>query len=110
MKAFLWYALAAVLEIGGCYAVWLWLREGRNGWIFVPLALLSLVLFAATLTRVDVALAGRAYAAYGGVYVVASLLWLIAAESRIPDGWDVLGVGICLVGSAIIVLAPHGAR
>jgi small multidrug resistance family-3 protein len=57
-----------------------------------------------------VAFAGRAYAAYGGVYVIASLLWLIAAEGRMPDGWDVAGVGVCLVGSAIIVLAPHTAR
>jgi small multidrug resistance family-3 protein len=110
VKAFLWYALAAVLEIGGCYAIWLWLREGRSGLVFLPLAVVSLLLFAATLTRVDVALAGRAYAAYGGVYVIASLLWLIAAEGRMPDSWDVAGVGVCLVGSAIIVLAPHSVR
>ena len=65
------YTAAAVAEIAGCFAFWAWLRLGRSGWWLAP-GVLSLILFAVLLTRVDSAFAGRAYAAYGGVYIVAS--------------------------------------
>ncbi|HBP67203.1 MAG TPA: hypothetical protein DD717_03015, partial [Alcanivorax sp.] len=53
--------------------------------------------------------AGRAYAAYGGVYIVMSLLWLWLVEQRAPDRWDLLGAGICLVGAGVILFGPRGA-
>jgi small multidrug resistance family-3 protein len=100
------YALAALLEIAGCFAFWAWLREGRTALWTLP-GLVSLGLFAMCLTRVDSEYAGRAFAAYGGLYIAASLLWLWAVEELRPDRWDVSGTLICLVGAAVIVLAPR---
>ena len=69
----------------------------------------SLVAFALALTRIETANAGRAYAAYGGIYVLASVMWLRIAEGVTPDRWDVLGVAVCLTGTAIILFGPRGA-
>ncbi len=107
MRTFGWYVLAALGEIGGCFAFWAWLRLGRSALWTLP-GILSLVLFAIALTRVDVPAAGRAYAAYGGVYIVASILWLWTVEGSRPDRWDLLGAATCILGAAIIVLAPRG--
>lgn len=107
MRTFGWYILAALGEIGGCFAFWAWLRLDRSPLWTLP-GILSLALFAVALTRVDVPAAGRAYAAYGGVYIVASILWLWAVEGSRPDRWDVLGAGTCILGAAIIVLVPRG--
>jgi small multidrug resistance family-3 protein len=68
----------------------------------------SLALFAYLLTLVDSESAGRAYAAYGGVYIVSSILWLWLAEGHRPDRWDVGGAAICLFGAAVILLGPRG--
>jgi small multidrug resistance family-3 protein len=70
----------------------------------------SFVLFAYALTRVDSAFAGRAYAAYGGIYIAASLVWLRAVEGIRPDRWDVPGATICIVGALVGRLGPlHSA-
>ena len=69
---------------------------------------LSLVLFALLLTRIDTAFAGRAFAAYGGVYIAASLTWLWAVEGVRPDRWDIIGGAVCLAGAAIILWGPRG--
>lgn len=69
------FLFAALFEIAGCFAFWAWLRLGRTP-LWTLLGVVSLVLFAVCLTRVDTAYAGRAFAAYGGVYIVSSLLWL----------------------------------
>ena len=106
MLNYLWFFLAALFEIGGCYAFWMWLRMGKSAWWVVP-GLLSLSLFALLLTRVEAAYAGRAYAAYGGVYIVASLLWLAGVERTRPLLSDWLGAGICLLGATIILLGPR---
>ena len=53
--------------------------------------------------------AGRAYAAYGGVYIAASLLWLWLAEGFRPDRWDLIGAAICIGGASVILFAPRGA-
>jgi len=100
------YALAALAEIAGCFAFWAWARSNASSVWLVP-GVGALVLFAWLLTRVDVAMAGRAYAAYGGIYIVASLGWLWAVEGRVPDRWDVLGAGVCLAGALIILLGPR---
>jgi small multidrug resistance family-3 protein len=95
-----------VAEIAGCYAVWAWLRLGKPvAWLVPGFALL--VLFAYLLTLVPVEAAGRAYAAYGGVYIAASLGWLWAVEGLRPDRWDLMGAALCLVGAAVIVAAPR---
>jgi small multidrug resistance family-3 protein len=105
---YLWFLLAALLEIAGCYAFWMWLRLDRSAWWIVP-GLLSLALFALILTRVEAAFAGRAYAAYGGVYIVASLAWLALVEKTRPLASDWLGAALCLAGAAIILFGPRFA-
>jgi len=101
-----WYALAALGEIAGCYCFWAWLRLGRGAaWAVAGAA--SLVAFAVGLTRVEADFAGRAYAAYGGVYIVGTILWLWAVERTRPDRWDVLGAAICLAGTAVILGGPR---
>lgn len=100
------YALAAIAEIGGCFAFWAWLRLGKSIWWLVP-GVAALVLFAYLLTRIDTDAAGRAYAAYGGVYIAASLAWLWAVEGVRPDRWDTAGAMICLLGAAVIVAGPR---
>jgi small multidrug resistance family-3 protein len=67
----------------------------------------ALVLFALALTRVDTTAADRAYGAYGGVYILASLLWLWLVEGARPDRWDLAGAAICLTGAAIILYGPR---
>ncbi|WP_239451621.1 YnfA family protein [Elioraea rosea] len=100
------YAAVAVAEIAGCFAFWAWARLGRSGWWLVP-GMMALAAFAWALTRVEVEAAGRAYAAYGGVYIAASLLWLWAVEGLRPDRWDIVGAAVCLAGAAIILLGPR---
>jgi small multidrug resistance family-3 protein len=106
MKSLAYLAAAACFEIAGCFAFWAWLRQARPWWIALP-GVVSLVLFAWCLTRVDAAYAGRAYAAYGGIYIAASLLWLRSVEGIAPDRWDLLGSAICLLGAGVIVFGPR---
>ena len=102
------YVGAAVAEIAGCFAFWAWLRLGKSAlWILPGTA--SLILFAWLLTLVDTIHAGRAYAAYGGVYITASLGWLWLVEDTQPDRWDLLGALICLGGATVILFAPRVA-
>ena len=67
----------------------------------------SLAVFAFALTRVEADFAGRAFAAYGGVYIAASLIWMWAAEGARPDRFDLTGAALCLLGAAVILLAPR---
>lgn len=106
MPSVAFYVGAAIAEIAGCFAFWAWLRLGRSALWLVP-GVLGLILFAFLLTRIDSAFAGRTYAAYGGVYIAASLVWLWIAEGQRPDRWDITGVAICLVGAAIILWGPR---
>jgi len=101
------YVAAALAEIGGCFAFWAWLRLGKSALWLVP-GMAALALFAYLLTLSQAAFAGRAYAAYGGVYILSSLLWLWAVEGMRPDRWDTLGAAICLAGAAVILLVPRG--
>ena len=102
------YVAAAIFEIAGCFSLWVWLRAGRSGW-WVLAGTVSLLVFAALLTRSDASLAGRAYAAYGGVYICASLAWLWVVEGVQPDRWDALGALLCLAGAGIILFGPRPA-
>jgi len=102
------YVLAAFAEIAGCFAFWAWLRLDKSPLWVIP-GIASLVAFAWLLTRTDTDFAGRAYAAYGGVYIGASLLWLWLVEGQQPDRWDVIGAAVCLIGAAIVLLGPRGA-
>jgi small multidrug resistance family-3 protein len=108
MASVLYYMGAAVAEIAGCFAFWAWLRAGKSSlWVFP--GTVSLILFALFLTRIDSSSAGRAYAAYGGIYIAASLIWLWTVEGVPPDRWDLRGALICLVGAALILWGPRPA-
>jgi small multidrug resistance family-3 protein len=96
------FAAAALLEIAGCFAFWMWLRQDRSPAVAL-LGVLSLVAFAAMLTRVDAAFAGRAYAAYGGIYIAASLGWLWMVEGQRPTAPDLLGALLAIAGAVVIV-------
>lgn len=105
LKTTFLFIVTAIAEIIGCYLPFLWLKEGKSIWLLVP-AILSLALFAWLLTLHDTS-ASRTYAAYGGVYVSVALFWMWIVEGQRPDYWDALGVGVILIGSAIIVFSPH---
>lgn len=94
-KTALVYIAAALAEIAGCFSFWIWLRHGKSIWWLAP-GMASLALFAWLLTQVDSAAAGRGYAAYGGVYICASLAWLWSVEGVRPDRWDAIGAVICM--------------
>jgi small multidrug resistance family-3 protein len=106
MKTVLAYAGAAVAEIAGCFAFLAWLKLGKH-WLWLVPGVVSLVLFAYLLTFVESEAAGRAYAAYGGVYIFASVIWLRLIEDVHPDRWDMLGASICLVGAVVIIAGPR---
>jgi small multidrug resistance family-3 protein len=102
---FLLFAVTAVAEILGCYLPYLWLKQGRTIWLLLPAAV-SLAAFVWLLTLHPSA-AGRTYAAYGGVYVCTGIAWLWLVERIRPDGWDLLGVSIILLGAGVMVAAPR---
>jgi small multidrug resistance family-3 protein len=96
------FVTAAFFEIAGCFAFWVWLRRGAAPLVAV-LGVVSLIGFALVLTRVDSAFAGRAYAAYGGIYIAASLVWLWAAEGQRPTSTDLFGAVLAIVGALVII-------
>ncbi|WP_337268617.1 YnfA family protein [Oryzifoliimicrobium ureilyticus] len=102
------YAGAALAEIAGCFAFWAHFRLEKSSLWLIP-GMLSLALFAYLLTFVESEAAGRAYAAYGGIYIIASILWLWLVERHWPDKWDLIGAFICLSGAAVILFAPRSA-
>lgn len=104
-RTFLLFAATAAAEIGGCYLPYLWLRKDKSAWLLLPAAA-CLALFAWLLSLHPNG-AGRTYAAYGGVYVAASLVWLWRVEGLRPDRWDLIGGSLCLLGTAVIVLGPR---
>jgi len=107
VKALWIYPLAALAEIGGCFAFWAWLKLDRSPLWLAP-GVICLIAFAWLLTLVPSEAAGRAFAAYGGVYIVASLVWMGLVEKATPDRWDLIGGAVCLAGAAIILFAPRG--
>jgi small multidrug resistance family-3 protein len=105
---YLIYLAAAIAEIAGCFAFWAWLRLDRSPVWLVP-GVASMCIFAWLLTLADAEHAGRAYAAYGGIYILSALGWLWIAEGVRPDRWNVIGVGICLLGASVILWGPRPA-
>ncbi len=102
------YIAAAFFEIAGCFAFWSWWRNDKPALWLVP-GVASLILFAWALTRIDTDAAGRAFAAYGGIYIAASLIWLWLVEDVRPDTFDLIGGALCILGAMVIILAPRTA-
>ena len=103
------YIVAAFAEIAGCFSFWAWLRLGKTPFVLIP-GMASLALFAWVLSHIDAGFAGRAYAAYGGIYIAASLFWMWAVEGTRPDGWDLAGGALCVFGALTMILGPHGGQ
>jgi small multidrug resistance family-3 protein len=102
------FIAAALAEIAGCFAFWAWWRLDKSVLWLAP-GVVSLMAFAWLLTLAESDAAGRAYAAYGGIYICASLGWLWLAEGVRPDRWDIAGAAICVAGTMVILLAPRAA-
>jgi len=98
--------VAAVAEIAGCFAFWAWLRLGKSMYWVLP-GIVSLAVFALLLTRIEALFSGRTFAAYVGVYIAASLLWLWVIEGQRPDKWDILGAVICITGAVVILFGQR---
>lgn len=106
VKSLLYFILAGLCEIGGGYLVWLWLREGKSGW-YALLGAGVLFLYGIVPT-LQPAHFGRVYAAYGGVFIVLSLLWGWQVDKAAPDRFDLIGGSIALIGVFIIMYWPRG--
>lgn len=106
MKDILIFVLAAFFEIFGCFAFWNYFKLNHTIYWLFP-GILSLLVFAFSLTKVQTEFAGRAYAIYGGIYIAASLFWLYLIEHQPPDKWDLLGAALCIVGAVVILFMPR---
>jgi small multidrug resistance family-3 protein len=105
IRSFFLFLLAGLCEIGGGYLIWLTIREGKPWWYAVIGALiLALYGVVATMQTADF---GRAYAAYGGIFIVLALLWAWKVDNFRPDKYDVIGALIALIGACIIIYMPR---
>jgi len=108
---FIFYAIivfifAGIAEIGGGYMIWLWLREGRSYYWGIGGAF-TLALYRVIATFQTFPSFGRVYAAYGGVFIVLSLLWGWGIDRKTPDLYDWLGASICVIGVLVMMFAPR---
>lgn len=105
IRSLFYFVLAGLCEIGGGYLVWIWLRGGRSPWFGLSGALV-LVLYG-FIPTLQPAHFGRVYAAYGGVFVVMSIVWGWAVDEVAPDRYDIIGGAIALAGVAVIMYWPR---
>ena len=104
-KSIFLFLLAGICEIGGGYLIWLWIREGKSiGHALV--GALVLVLYG-VIPTFQPAHFGRVYAAYGGIFIILSILWGWQVDKIVPDRFDVLGGCICFIGVAVIMYWPR---
>ena len=100
------FALAALAEIGGAWLVWQSVREGRPWW-WAGLGVMALGAYGFVAAFQPEAHFGRVLAAYGGVFIVGSLVWGVVLDGFRPDRWDLAGAAVCLLGVALIMFAPR---
>jgi small multidrug resistance family-3 protein len=105
LKSVAYFVAAGLCEIGGGYLVWLWLRESRSSWYGMAGAV-ALVLYG-VIPTLQPANFGRVYAAYGGVFIVLSILWGWRIDKITPDRFDVIGGVVALAGVLIIMYWPR---
>jgi small multidrug resistance family-3 protein len=105
VKTFGLFIVAAFCEVGGAYLIWQWQRTNKPA-IFALLGLAALFIYGLIQT-IQTFSFGRAFAAYGGVFIAIAMLWGWTVDGHAPDRWDWIGVSICLVGVGIIVAMPR---
>lgn len=106
LKSVLLFALAAAAEIGGAWLIWQAVREDKSWW-WAGLGVVALGLYGFVAAFQPDAHFGRVLAAYGGVFIVGSLVWGVILDGFRPDRWDLIGAAVCLVGVALIMFAPR---
>ena len=106
VKSLFFFVLAGFCEIGGGYLVWLWLREDKSIWLGLSGAIVLIIY--GVIPTFQPANFGRVYAAYGGVFVVLSILWGWKIDKIVPDKFDLIGGFIALIGVVIIMYWPRG--
>jgi small multidrug resistance family-3 protein len=99
------FVMAALCEIGGAYLIWQWQRADKTA-LWALLGAVALFLYGLIQTA-QVFSFGRAFAAYGGVFIVMATLWGWWVDGRAPDRLDWLGAGVCLLGAALILWGPR---
>ncbi|WP_117017494.1 YnfA family protein [Aeribacillus pallidus] len=104
--AIILFILAGLAEIGGGYLVWLWIREGKH-YLYGVFGSMILVLYGLIPTLQNFPTFGRVYAAYGGVFIILSVLWGWWVDKKTPDIYDWIGAGICLIGVSIMLWGPR---
>lgn len=105
MRSIAYFLGAGLLEIGGGYLIWIWLREQRPAWMGL-IGGLALAIYGMVAT-LQPASFGRVYAAYGGVFIVLSLAWGWGIDGQRPDRWDYLGGALSIFGMALIMYGPR---
>ncbi len=106
IKSSLYFLLAGLCEIGGGYLVWLWLREGKPAW-YALMGAAALILYG-IIPTLQPAHFGRVYAAYGGVFIILSILWGWRIDRIAPDKFDLIGGFMALLGVVVIMYWPRG--
>ena len=99
------FILAALFEIAGGYLIWLWLRENK-GWL-VGLTGAALLFVYGVVPTLQPSHFGRVYAAYGGIFIMSSIIWGRVIDKKKPDRYEIVGAGVALIGAAIIMYAPR---
>lgn len=108
MATLVLFSITALAEIAGCFAVYAWMRLNVSAFWLIP-GVFLLALFAWLLTLIPTEAAGRTFAAYGGIYIIASLVWMRLVEGVSADRWDAIGAIICLGGAVVILFGPRAA-
>ena len=100
------FLFAGLAEIGGGYLIWLWLREGKSAYLGL-FGGVTLALYGVIATFQKFPSFGRVYAAYGGVFIILSILWGWGVDKKMPDAFDWIGALICIIGVSVILWAPR---
>ena len=105
LSSFGLFVVAALLEIGGGYLVWLWLRQRKK---LVYGLIGGIILFVyGIIPTLQPSNFGRVYAAYGGIFVVMAIIWGLIIDKKIPDRFEIIGGGIVLIGAIVIFYTPR---
>ena len=99
------FAVAALLEIGGGYLIWLWLRE-RKKVTYGLIGGITLFLYG-IIPTLQPSNFGRVYAAYGGIFVVMAIIWGLIVDKKRPDRFEIIGGIVVLAGASIIFYFPR---
>jgi len=99
------FIVAGLCEIGGLYLIWQWVRASKSA-LWGLSGLIALLVYGLIQT-LQVFTFGRAFSAYGGIFITVAMLWGWKVDGQVPDHWDWLGVGLCLFGASLILWGPR---